>query len=228
MLAEAIPRAIETHGSFVPAMGGEVGFVLDIGCGRQPFRELLEQRGWTYEGLDTQQNSDGSVRFVAAIDGTLPPELAAHPGFGLILCTEVLEHVAHWDAAFVNIASLLAPGGRVVITCPHSYPLHEQPYDFWRPTDHAIRAMALRHGLEVIACERLGSGWDVIGTNLASFSPVPAKGGVPLVSHALAGITRLLRGLLFRLIASGALQSQVADRSPLYQSNLAVLGKPRV
>ena len=37
-----------------------------------------------------------------------------------------------------NVAALLAPGGRVLLTVPHVYRLHEEPYDFWRPTLHAI------------------------------------------------------------------------------------------
>ena len=90
--------------------------------------------GFDYTGADVQQNKAATVDFVAAIDQPLPPQLAGAGPFDFIVCTEVLEHVADWEMAFRNLRSLLAPGGRLLITCPHFYPLHETPHDYWRPT----------------------------------------------------------------------------------------------
>lgn len=198
---------------------------LDVGCGRQPFRRTLEQLGYTYIGLDTQQNQDRTVHHVAAIDQALPLDLAAKR-FGLIFCTEVLEHVADWEAAFANFATLLRPGGRAIITCPHCYILHEEPYDFWRPTPYALKFFAHRHGLAVLHQDKLGSGFDVLGTQLAAFTPVPKPGAIPGLSHLAAGIMRLRRGIAFRILRTGLLQKLVHDKGPLYLSNLAVLEKP--
>src|SRR5207247_641957 len=112
--------------------------VLDVGCGRQPFRHLLEGPGSRYVGMDVTQTPEGSVDIIAAIDAPLPLVTTALAPFDFILCTEVLEHVADWTTAFANFAALLRPRGRLLLTCPHFYLLHEEPYDFWRPTLHAI------------------------------------------------------------------------------------------
>ena len=173
LLARAIPEAIERFGR--PLEGRRV---LDIGCGRQPFRPLLAALGFQYTGLDTQQNEDGTVDVVAAIDQPLPATLLAAPPFHFILGTEILEHIADWDAAFENVSRLLPEGGRVLLTCPQFYQLHEEPYDFWRPTVHALRFYAERHRLRVVELRKLGDGWDVLGTVLGNFSPVPSRGGV--------------------------------------------------
>jgi hypothetical protein len=47
--------------------------VLDAGCGRQPFRRLLEEKGCVYSAMDVNQNPEGSVQFICAIDEELPP-----------------------------------------------------------------------------------------------------------------------------------------------------------
>jgi 2-polyprenyl-3-methyl-5-hydroxy-6-metoxy-1,4-benzoquinol methylase len=41
--------------------------------------------------------------------------------FDLILCTEVIEHIEDSPAALVGLASLLAPGGTLILTTPQRY-----------------------------------------------------------------------------------------------------------
>lgn len=203
--------------------------VLDMGCGGQPFRSWLEQRGYQYVSADTQ-NPLGIVDHIAHVDKELPLGLTNDLPFDFILCTEVMEHVALWDKAFSNFAALLKPGGLILITCPHVYILHEQPYDFWRPTIHAIRFYAQRHGLRERSIERLGSVWDVIGTVLgAAYDGTRAKSGhgSKIGAWVLAAI---IRGV-YRLIKSRWLQDRYTlndERYPVYLSNLAVIEKPNV
>jgi len=42
-------------------------------------------------------------------------------GFDLILCSEVIEHIADSRPALVSLARLLAPGGRLILTTPQRY-----------------------------------------------------------------------------------------------------------
>ena len=41
--------------------------------------------------------------------------------FGLILCTEVIEHIANSEAALCGLARLLAPGGTLILSTPQRY-----------------------------------------------------------------------------------------------------------
>lgn len=199
--------------------------VLDIGCGGQPFRGALEASGYSYVSLDTQAQPGIVTDYLAPIDGDPPDELFAEPRFDLVLCTEVLEHVGDWEGAFANMRRVLAPGGRLIITCPHVYPLHEEPFDFWRPTTHALRFFAERHGLMVAELVRLGTPWDVLGTFLGASAPGPATGG-PL-SILASAIVRPLRSLAFAVIHSGVPQKFVQLKGHMYLSNLAVLEAPK-
>ncbi len=217
-LAEAIPKAINAH-----TRGGKV---LDVGCGRQPFRTLLESRGLRYVGLDTQQNIDNTVAHVCPIDGELPATLLADGPFDFILCTEVMEHVADWQSAFANFHRLLAPGGRLLITCPHFYPLHEEPYDFWRPTPYALRYFAARFGLTVVVQQQVGDGLDVLGTTLAATKfRVPDRSWNPL-AHLVVFALQVKKVAWVWFCKQRFARSLVNPQTKLYLSNLVVLERP--
>ena len=194
--------------------------MLDAGCGEQPFRSTLEAAGLTYHSLDVQQNAAHSVEFIGALDAGLP---AAIPrgAFSLVLCTEVLEHVARWDRAFENFSALLQSGGRIIITTPFVYPLHEEPHDFWRPTPYAVQNAAAANGFTVIEQHRLGDSWDVLGTVLAATWTYPADSRVG--SRVRAALARRAHAWLWRALDSGRLASRVALRGPWFLSNFAVL-----
>ena len=201
--------------------------VLDMGCGGQPFRKLLEQRGYQYSSADTQDPL-GIVHHIAEIDKDLPPALLEDGPFDFILCTEVMEHVALWDKAFANFSLLLKPGGKILITCPHIYILHEQPYDFWRPTIHAIRFYGQRHGLIDHSIEQLGSAWEVLGTILGAVYQGP-KAKPRRGSRLGAGILAIIIKMSFKLLKTRWLQNRYElqdQRYPLYLSNVAILEKP--
>ena len=219
-LAEAIPRAVREYG-----VAGRTNLrALDVGCGRQPFRALLESLGCSYTGLDTQQNADNTVQHLCPIDGELPETLLKQAPFEFILCTEVMEHVADWPAAFANLSRLLAPGSRLLITCPHVYPLHEEPYDFWRPTPYALKYFAARSGLRVVHQEQVGDCWDVLGTVLAASSP-RARGSNPL-AYLFALWAQILRAIAIWLLKRRVTHRWLRPFGKLYLSNLIVLENP--
>ena len=197
--------------------------VLDVGCGRRPFGAFLEGLGYRYFGLDVNQNPEETVDFVCAIDERLPSGLA-NERFDLIICLEVLEHVAAWDVAWENLAALLAPGGALLVTCPHFYPLHEEPYDFWRPTPHALSRFASSVGLVPRWIEMAGGGWDVFGTALTLVAPRPVNQSV--AARVAARVLEWSRGLAFRALRAGWPQRLVTLDGPLYLSNIGWFDKP--
>lgn len=222
-----VPLLKERIAYWVPRLvadgGRDVRRVLDAGCGRQPFRELVEVVGGRYHSLDVALQEGVSVDYIGALDGDLPGEISGGSGFDVVLCLEVLEHVCHWERAFANLSRLLRPGGRVLLTCPFFYPLHEEPHDYWRPTPYAFREFAGRHGLSIEAEERLGTSWDILGTLLARQQLRAHDRG--LGARLFAKGARWVRRGLFRLLAKGVFQRLLHDDGPLYLSNLVVLRK---
>lgn len=227
-IVQLLKAQIESELNALPDQAGYK--VLDVGCGGQPFRNLFESKSHDYVSADAQ-NPLGIVDHVMEIDKDIPDGLASSGPFDFILCTEVLEHIADWEKAFSNFSKLLKPGGRILITCPFFYILHEQPYDFWRATPYLLKHYAQRHGLQEVRVEMLGNTWDVLGTVLgASYNDVYAvKSGV--VVKVVRKIVEFVLRLLFRVLKKGWLQSMVSLDNvyhPIYISNLAILEKNQV
>jgi 2-polyprenyl-3-methyl-5-hydroxy-6-metoxy-1,4-benzoquinol methylase len=221
LLAASIDACITRFAEPVPA-GARC---LDVGCGNQPLRQRLEAAGFSYLSVDVNQNAAANVDHLGAIDAALTPDLEAAGPFDFILCTEVLEHVARWPEAFANLALLLKPGGRLLVTCPHIWLPHEEPTDFHRPTSWAVRYFAEQAGLEVLEITRAGDGYDVLGTVLAAVR-VQAAPGKPwwwLVATPIS----LLRKLALAVLSARCLRTKVALPTSLYLSVVAVLEKPQ-
>jgi SAM-dependent methyltransferase len=197
---------------------------LDVGCGRRPFRKILESLGYSSTGIDVQQNPENTVDVVCAIDGPLPEGLVSLGPFHFVLCTEVMEHVADWDRAFKNLATLMHHGGRLLITCPYFYLLHEEPYDFWRPTLHSLKYFGSQAGFRSLREEAAGGAWDVLGTLLADCHPYSAS--QRLLDRGITKLVSLSRRGLFNLLCNGRLQQIVKIRSSLYLSNIVVFELP--
>ncbi len=178
--------------------------VADIGCGEQPMRPLIAALGGRYTGIDTHQNAEGSVDLVADITNVPCPD----GSFGVILCSEVLEHVSNTYGAVTELARLCRPEGAIIITTPFAYPLHEEPYDFVRLTPHQVRQYARANNLEVAHLSTSGNELQVAATvwcNLWS-----------RVGRAPPGALRSLWNVAMRLPVNGV----VYVLSPLVESLL--------
>ena len=217
LLRDSIQTALRTY-----AKPG--GRALDAGCGGQPFRASIKSCGMDYHAIDVVAQPGMRTDFVCALDGQLPDALAGAPPFDLILCTEVLEHVADWNAAWANLSRLLAPGGKLIVTCPFFYPLHEEPYDFFRPTLHAIAHWSGRYGLEQVELRKLGTSWDVLGTALGAAGASPVSNS-PL-PWLLGTLARKKHKLTFWALRRRFFQKWIKTRDTLYLANFAVLAKP--
>ena len=75
------------------------GPVIDAGCGEQPFPALIEAHARQYVGMDAVQNGRGSVAVLSDLE-SVP---AAGPRYPVVLCTEVLEHVADINESFAGL-----------------------------------------------------------------------------------------------------------------------------
>lgn len=223
----------ELRGWILPRLGEalaespEEARVLDVGCGSQPFRRTIESQGGLYTSLDVSQNPKNNVDHIGQIDAELPGSLLSCGGFDILLCTEVLEHVADWGKAFENLFRLGGKGCRLIVTCPFFYPLHAEPYDYWRPTEHSLRYFAEGAGFVTQSIEKGGDLWSVLGTVFGNHFALPKdrKFRSRLASRA----ANLILKYGFRILRSGWLQrhciSVPTSLNRLYLTNLAVFVK---
>ena len=136
---------------FAPEVRGRV---LDVGCGTQPYRSLYAPE--SYRGLEIDSPQARS-RGVADdfYDGRLMPYRDAE--FDTVLCNQVLEHSFEPARLLAEIARVLKPGGRLVLTVPFAWDEHEQPQDFARYSSFGLRALVEGSGLKILAHRKLNA-----------------------------------------------------------------------
>jgi len=107
--------------------------VLDVGAGSCPYRALFahcDYRTQDFASLQDEQlryGEYGSIDYVC--DATdIPVDNGA---FDAVMCTEVLEHVPEPIPVVRELARVLRPGGRLIITAPLGSGIHQEPYHFY-------------------------------------------------------------------------------------------------
>ena len=157
---------------------------LDIGCGGGLLCEPLVRQGFEVAGLDAAPENIAVARDHAAgaglaVDyrGGSAEALAADlPGqFDLITCLEVIEHVADIDSFLAAIATLLAPGGLLILSTPNR--------------------TALSYAVLIVGAERVARVIPAGAHDWNKFV-TPDELGVALARHGLQ--TGDMRGLSYR------------------------------
>lgn len=68
-------------------------------------------------------------------------EIFAEGRFAAAFAIEVLEHVLEPRRAIAELLRVLEPGGRLFLSVPYLFETHDAPHDYWRFTDHGLRAL---------------------------------------------------------------------------------------
>jgi SAM-dependent methyltransferase len=124
------------------------GTVLDIGCADRRMECLLPP-GCDYLALDfpaTGRLLYGARPDVFADASRLPMVDAC---VDTVLILDVVEHLRFPREALREILRVLRPGGRVLLSVPFLYPIHDAPHDYQRYTTHGLARELEAAGLEV-------------------------------------------------------------------------------
>ncbi len=124
--------------------------VLDAGAGNAPYAELFAH--CEYVTADWPQSVHEGAR-QADIVGSLEALPVPDEAFHAVLCTEVLEHIAEPGRVLAELHRVLAPRGRMCLTTPFAWPLHEEPFDFYRYTPFALSHLLEQAGFAEVSIE---------------------------------------------------------------------------
>ena len=170
------------------------GALLDIGCGNKPYESMFQGQISSYTGCDVVQSSDERVDVICPATAIPLPD----GSFGTVLCTQVIEHVADHQSVLREAYRLLAPDGVLILSGPMYWPLHEEPYDYFRFTEYGLSHLLTTIGFQQLLIIPNGGKWATCGQ---------------VFIHTLEG-TRLANRLTIRLINSvfGFLDDRFPDR----------------
>jgi SAM-dependent methyltransferase len=120
----------------------------DIGAGDAPYRERLAHTDYVTIDWDKSEHAGGRHADISATAEAIPePDCS----FDAVLMTQVLEHVPEPKDVLREAFRLLAPGGRLHLTVPLVWELHELPHDYYRYTAPGLEHLLESAGFESIA-----------------------------------------------------------------------------
>lgn len=187
--------------SFAPSARG---VVLDFGCGRKPYEGLFH--GVRYIGLEKEVSGHPDADKAADIywDGSrIPMEDAS---VDQVLMIEVLEHLFEPRTSLAEIHRVLQPGGRLFLTCPFMWPLHEEPFDHARYTPFGVKHLLESCGFEMIELKRTGNNVEALAAllinDLVERCRIRNKAARLLFTSTICSLINPPACLLSRLIGS--------------------------
>lgn len=135
------------------------GSLLDIGCGNKPYHDKLIGKISQYLGADIIQSNENKVDIICKAND-IPLESNS---FDTVISTQTIEHVEDHQGLVDEAYRLLKSGGIFILSGPMYWPLHEEPYDFFRFTKHGFRFILEKAGFEIVEIKSNGGKWSVAG-----------------------------------------------------------------
>ncbi|WP_277185535.1 class I SAM-dependent methyltransferase [Caballeronia sp. BR00000012568055] len=202
--------------------------VLDAGAGDAPYKSLVSHA--VYESADFEKVDKPYAKSTYVCDlADIPVEANR---YDFVLFNQVMEHLPEPKAVLKELFRVLKPGGKIIYTAPLFYEEHEQPYDFYRYTQFAIKYLFTEAGFTLERLDWLEGYYGTVAyqmNGMATHLPsTPAEITPGLLGVALAPLMYLLRfqmGLLSVFFHRLEMRSKFMKRG--YPKNyVAVFSKP--
>ena len=112
----------------IESMKGRVSRALEVGPGAGGYLPVLAGVANEVVAADIEEAYLSQAKMLAesiagltCVEDDITATALPENEFELILCTEVIEHIANSDAALCGLARLLAPGGTLILSTPQRY-----------------------------------------------------------------------------------------------------------
>jgi SAM-dependent methyltransferase len=195
------------------------GRLLDVGCGRKPYRQLFqvdEYVGLEIDSVETRARGQADHYY----DGRTFPFPDGR--FEAVICNQVLEHVFNPHEFVQELARVLSPGGRLLLTVPFVWDEHEQPHDYARYSSFGLRHLLGTGGFQIRRQSKTLANFAALAqlTNAYVFK----------VTRTRSTVLNLLVTVLLMAPISflGQLLGRLLPRNPdLFLDSIIVAEKPR-
>jgi len=189
------PVAFGLYATLLPRLRHASGRLLDVGCGSMPYRLYVPPSVTSYEGMDVEARTAG----VTYIGDAQDMNQVMAKSYDFVLCSEVLEHLPRPEAAIAEMARILKPSGQLLLSVPFLSRLHEEPHDYFRYTEHGLRALLERHEFEVREIVPIGSVFSFLGHQISTLL-IAGTWGMPVVRELAFGVNAALIVLPCRML----------------------------
>jgi SAM-dependent methyltransferase len=137
------------------------GRLLDLGCGMVPLYDAY--RDYVTDNICIDWGNSNHKNGYLDFEADLTKELPFSEGeFDTIILSDVLEHIPEPERLCREIARVLSPSGKLLMNVPFYYMIHEEPNDYHRYTEFALRRLMDRSGLQLLQLRTMGGAPEVM------------------------------------------------------------------
>lgn len=184
------------------------GRLIDLGCGSVPLYEAYRTHITDAVCVDWPNSKHRNEHSDIEHDLTRP--LPFRDGeFDTLIASDVLEHLPEPEKFWREMYRIAAHGGTVIMNVPFYYPLHEEPHDYYRYTEHALRRFAGGTGFRVLLLKPVGGSPEIMADLLAKHAQF-----IPLVGRPLALAVQFAARAFVRTRAGKRLSERTGARAP--------------
>jgi SAM-dependent methyltransferase len=141
------------------------GIVLDVGCGEKPFKEEIERSSDRYFGVDWPLtfHKQTEIDVYANISQGFPFKSES---VDTMVAFQVMEHLAEPEIFLRETYRVLRKKGKIILTTPFMWGIHEAPHDYYRYTEYGLRYLLEKSGfIDVHTAPNTGY-WIMAGLRL--------------------------------------------------------------
>lgn len=143
------------------------GELLDVGCGTKPYEPLFAPYVSRYIGLEHPSTRHGREKVdVWGEAAALPFDDAS---FDTVVAFQVLEHCEEPREVLQEMHRVLRPGGRMILTTPFLWGVHEAPRDFYRYTRYGLEHLCGLAGFDGVVVTPVCGFWATFGLRLSYY-----------------------------------------------------------
>lgn len=177
------------------------GRLLDVGCGRKPYRHLFGTSEYVGLEIDTPENRVHKQADYYYDGRSFPfPDRC----FDGVICNQVLEHVFDPERFLDEIARVLKPEGILLLTVPFVWDEHEQPWDYARYSSYGLKSLLEKNGYRVVTQRKINPDVRVLFQLVNAYLYKVLWTRWPVVNALVCALAmapfNILGALLYRLL----------------------------
>lgn len=148
------------------------GTLLDIGCGKKPYKKLFDNNVNEYIGLDhpvTKKtfNTRGIIKPDIYADATKIP--LKDDSVDTVIMVQTLEHIKEPEKVIKEINRIMKKEGHIFISVPLMEFEHGQPYDYYRFTRYSLEYLLKKNKFKIVELNLIGSIPSLIAVVINKF-----------------------------------------------------------
>lgn len=136
------------------------GYVIDLGCGTTPYKSYILKVADKYIGVhwENSLHNQEHVDVFADLCNQLPFEENCAD---TVVSFQVMEHLTEPDFFLSECYRILKSNGRIFITVPFMWHVHEEPNDYFRYTRYGLEYLLKKNGFVDIEIKENTGFWQM-------------------------------------------------------------------